>query len=401
MIINPYNVFEIKQENIKEEKKDRLVENSIDFLINNYKQLIDNKKTGEIKRILEKYFISQKIKLNNINADIVIKEVTNKLFGYDILQQYIDDKYTTDIRAVEYDNIYVKKFGKWEKSNISFASKEEFDDFIRYSILKNGGNINYEKPIVVVSDKINHLRIEAGIDPVNVKASSIVIRIHKDNNTKTLESLFAKDYMLNKEQYMFLENSVKQLKNILIVGKGGSGKTTLLRALIEKLPKDIAICTNEETAELYINNRNIIQREVLMRKTEEQSIDLEKLTRHSLVMSNDVIIIGELKGKEASMFFDAISTGHVGYTTIHADSVENSIDRLIVLIKKDIKAQGYTDIFLRRFIISSIDYIVYMKEYKIEEIASLEYDERENRIKKNTIFINNQINNGESNENNI
>jgi len=78
MIINPYNVFEIKQENIKEEKKDRLVENSIDFLINNYKQLIDNKKTGEIKRILEKYFISQKIKLNNINADIVISAIGEK-----------------------------------------------------------------------------------------------------------------------------------------------------------------------------------------------------------------------------------------------------------------------------------------------------------------------------------
>lgn len=401
MIINPYNVFEIKQESIKEEKKDKLVESSIDFLINNYKQLIDNRKDDEIKKVLEKYFISQKIKLSNINVDIVIKEVTNKLFGYGILQQYIDDKYTTDIRAVAYDNIYVKKLGKWEKSNISFANKEEFDDFIRYSILKNGGNINYEKPIVVVSDKTNHLRIEAGIDPVNVKASSIVIRIHKDNDTKTLESLFAKDYMLNKEQYMFLENSVKQLKNILIVGKGGSGKTTLLRALIDKLPKDIAICTNEETAELYINNRNIIQREVLMRKTEEQSIDLEKLTRHSLVMSNDVIIIGELKGKEASMFFDAISTGHVGYTTIHADSVENSIDRLIVLIKKDIKAQGYTDVFLRRFIISSIDYIVYMKEYKIEEIASLEYDEKENIINKNTIFENKQINYGESNDRNI
>ena len=401
MIINPYNVFEIKQETIKEDKKDKIVENSINFLINNHKQLIDNKKNIDIKKVLEKYFISQKIKLSNVNADIVIKEVINKLFGYGILQQYIDDKYTTDIRAVSYDNIYVKKLGKWEKSNISFASKEEFNDFIRYSILKNGGNINYERPIVVVSDKANHLRIEAGIDPVNVKASSIVVRIHKDNDTKTLESLFAKDYMLSKEQYMFLDNSVKQLKNILIVGKGGSGKTTLLRALIDKLPKDIAICTNEETAELYITNRNIIQREVLMRKTEEQSIDLEKLTRHSLVMSNDVIIIGELKGKEASMFFDAISTGHVGYTTIHADSVENSIDRLIVLIKKDIKAQGYTDIFLRRFIISSIDYVVYMKEYKIEEIASLEYDERENRIKKNTIFENKQINTGECNDNNI
>jgi len=127
---------------------------------------------------------------------------------------------------------------------------------------------------------------------------------------------------------------------------------------------------------------------MLIRKTNEQSIDLEKLTRHSLVMSNDVIIIGELKGKEASMFFDAISTGHVGYTTIHADSVENSIDRLIVLIKKDIKAQGYTDTFLRRFIISSIDYVVYMKDYKIQEIAKLTYDENENRIVKQTVCIN-------------
>ena len=182
------------------------------------------------------------------------------------------------------------------------------------------------------------------------------------------------------------KNVAKELKNVLIVGKGGSGKTKLLRAMIDKLPENIAICANEETAELYIKDRNIIQREVLIRKTEEQTIDLEKLTRHSLVMSNDVIIIGELKGKEASMFFDAISTGHVGYTTIHADSVENSIDRLIVLIKKDIKAQGYTDIFLRRFIISSIDYIVYMKDYKIQEIAEIAYNEKENIIEKNTLF---------------
>ena len=219
-------------------------------------------------------------------------------------------------------------------------------------------------------------------------ASSIVIRIHKDNEKKTLESLYIKDNMLKKEQYIFLQKEVQQLKNILIVGKGGSGKTTLLRALIDKLPKDIAICTNEETAELYIKDRNIIQREVLIRKNEEQSVDLEKLTRHSLVMSNDVIIIGEIKGKEASMFFDAISTGHVGYTTIHADSVENSIDRLIVLIKKGIKAQGYTDTFLRRYIISTIDYIVYMKNYKIQEIAKLKYNEKDNIIEKEAVVYN-------------
>ncbi len=382
MIINPYNVLEQKQEDIKNNEKDNLIDECINFLINNHRQIIDSKAENNIKKVLEKYFITKKIKLNSFNANSIIKEVTDKLFGYGILQKYIDDKDTTDIRAVEYNNIYIKKLGKWHKANISFSNKEEFDEFIRYSILKNGGIINYEKPIVIVSDKSNQLRIEAGIDPVNIKSSNIVIRIHKENGSKSLEELYVKEDMLNMEQYILLRNSIKELKNVLIVGKGGSGKTTLLRAMINKLPENIAICTNEETAELYINNKNIIQREVLLRKNDEQAIDLEKLTRHSLVMSNDVIIIGELKGKEANMFFDAISTGHVGYTTIHADSVENSIDRLIVLIKKDIKAQGYTDVFLRRFIISSIDYVIYMKDYKIQEIAMLNYDEKENKIIK-------------------
>jgi len=385
MIIDPYNITEIKEEKIKETDADVIIQNSINFLITNHKEIIENRKEDQICKILEKYYISQNIKLNRVNMERIIKEISNKLFGYGILQQYIEDKYTTDIRAVAYNKIYIKKFGKWEETNSRFETSEVFDEFIRYAILKNGGNINYEKPIVVVSDKTNHLRIEAGIDPVNVKASNIVIRIHKDSETKNLETLFVKDSMLSKDEYIFLQDAVKNLKNILIVGKGGSGKTTLLRAMIDKLPQNIAICTNEETAELYIENRNIIQREVLIRKNDNQSIDLEKLTRHSLVMSNDVIIIGELKGKEASMFFDAISTGHVGYTTIHADSVENSIDRLIVLIKKDIKAQGYTDVFLRRFILSSIDYVVYMKDYKIQEIAKLVYNERENMISKQTI----------------
>lgn len=176
------------------------------------------------------------------------------------------------------------------------------------------------------------------------------------------------------------------MKNILLVGKGGSGKTTLLRAIMEKLPENIAITANEETAELYIENKNIIQREILIRKNDDTSIDLEKLTRHALVMSNDVIVIGELKGKEASSFFDAISTGHTGYTTVHADSIENSVDRLVVLIKKDPKTQSYTDAFLRRFIVSTLDYVIYMKDYKIMEIASLEYDEDINKIVVKPLF---------------
>lgn len=386
MIINPYSIKNEKKDDVEKFERETVIEDTIRYLADEHKELVEKGKVDDIKNIMQSYFIAKKFKLSNYQTQQLIKDIINKIFGYGILQDYINDEITTDIRAVKYNKVYIKQMGKWIKSDVGFESDVEFNNFIRYSILKNGGNINYENPIVIVSDRLNHLRIEAGIDPVNIACSSIVIRIHKGEKSKTLEHLFVKENMLNKEEYEFVNKQAKQMKNILLVGKGGSGKTTLLRAIIEKLPENIAITTNEETAELYIENKNVIQREILIRKNDDTSIDLEKLTRHSLVMSNDVIVIGELKGKEASAFFDAISTGHTGYTTVHADSIENSVDRLVVLIKKDPKAQSYTDAFLRRFIVSTLDFVIYMKDYAISEIASLDYDESINKVIVRTLF---------------
>lgn len=386
MIIDPYTIKNEKKEDTSKVEREQIIEDTIKFLADEHKSMVQKGEIEEIKNIIQSYFIAKKFKLTNYQTEQIIKDIINKIFGYGILQDYINDNITTDIRAVSYDSIYIKQMGKWLKSDKKFESETEFNNFIRYSVLKNGGNINYENPIVIVSDKLNHLRIEAGIDPVNIGSCNIVIRIHKGQEIKTLENLYIKENMLSKEEYEFVSKAAKQMNNLLLVGKGGSGKTTLLRAIIEKMPENVAITTNEETAELYIQGKNVIQREILLRKNYDTSIDLERLTRHALVMSNDVIVIGELKGKEASSFFDAISTGHTGYTTVHADSIENSVDRLVVLIKKDPKTQSYTDAFLRRFIVSTLDYVIYMKDYKIIEIASLEYDEDINKIVVNPLF---------------
>lgn len=386
MIIDPYTIKNEKKEDTSKVEREKIIEDTIKFLADEHKSMVQKGEIEEIKNIIQSYFIAKKFKLTNYQTEQIIKDIINKIFGYGILQDYINDNITTDIRAVSYDSIYIKQMGKWLKSDKKFESETEFNNFIRYSVLKNGGNINYENPIVIVSDKLNHLRIEAGIDPVNIGSCNIVIRIHKGQEIKTLENLYIKENMLSKEEYEFVSKAAKQMNNLLLVGKGGSGKTTLLRAIIEKMPENVAITTNEETAELYIQGKNVIQREILLRKNYDTSIDLEKLTRHALVMSNDVIVIGELKGKEASSFFDAISTGHTGYTTVHADSIENSVDRLVVLIKKDPKTQSYTDAFLRRFIVSTLDYVIYMKDYKIMEIASLEYDEDINKIVVKPLF---------------
>ena len=151
----------------------------------------------------------------------------------------------------------------------------------------------------------------------------------------------------------------------------------MLRALLNKLPKEIAITCNEETAELYIEDRNIIQRECILSRKEDKNIDLERLAKHALVMSNDVIVIGEMKGKEANVFFDSISTGHMGLATVHADSSKNAIDRIITLIKKDIKAQYYTEKFLKEYISKCIDLIIFMEGYKVKDVLYMQCKKEE------------------------
>ena len=385
MIINAYKV--VAKEQRQETKTDKQVikEMTLNIIKEQGELIVESRKQDVKEKILSQLY--NKYHLNDITRiNYIAKEIMDKIYGYGILQKFIDNENISDIRVVAYNGIYIKEKGKWQKTNQAFESKEDFEEYVRFCALKNNATINFETPIVVFSDRVNSLRIEAGLEPANVIGPSLVIRIHRKNSGTSLEKLFAEYYLLDKDSYKILKSKVGNMKNIILCGKGGSGKTTLLKALIEYIPKEYAITTNEETAEFYFANRNVIQRECILNRGQDKNVDLEKLSRHSLVMSNDIIIIGELKGAEANSFFDAISTGHTGLATVHADSVTNTIDRLITLIKKDVKAQHYTEQFLRRFLASSIDYIIYMEDFKVNEITQIVLNDSTGVIEYNSLY---------------
>ena len=116
----------------------------------------------------------------------------------------------------------------------------------------------------------------------------------------------------------------------------------------------------------------MIQREIIKNRA-SGNILLDDLTRHSLVMSNDVIVIGELKGAEAMSFFDGVSTGHTGYATVHSESSELVLDRIVTLMKKDVLAYQYSDKYLKEILAQSIDLIVYMKNFKVHAIHQVKF----------------------------
>jgi len=385
MIINAYKVS--LKEPVKHQKKNsEIIKELTRELIKEQNELIENNDKAKIEERIEDGLYNTYHLSNTETIKTIKKAIIDKIYGYGILQKYIENDLVSDIRVVSYDAIYIKEKGKWKKVRESFESKQDLEEYVRFCALKNNSNINFETPLVIFSDKKNSLRIEAGIEPANVMGPTLVIRIHRKNVITNLEKLYVEYNMLDKQSYKIIKYEMGNMKNVILCGKGGSGKTTLLKALIRRIPKEVAITTNEETAELYLEERNVIQRECVLNRTENKNIDLEQLSRHALVMSNDVIIIGELKGAEANSFFDSISTGHTGLATVHADSVKNTIDRLITLIKKDVKAQYYTEEFLRRFLSSSIDYIIFMRDFKVNEIAKLVLNAKTNKIEYNILY---------------
>ena len=386
MLINPLKVEKNSEESNKnlEVNRSKVIGEIISFLIANYSDYLSDININ--KEIVEN-IVREKVykEYASLNTESTIGAILDRLFGYHILQKYIDNVNISDIRVTEYNNIFVKELGVWKKINESFLNSNDYENFVRYCVLRNGGKITNEVPIVVVSDRKNNLRIEAGIEPVNVNAPSLVIRIHRPDGIQTLEKL--KDLeMINNDIYTFLVKAVVSGCNIVISGKGGSGKTTLMRNIVNKIPENLSITSNEETAELYSTHPNIIQREILKNREKDKNITLAMLTAHSLVMSNDVIVIGELKGEEAMVFLDAISTGHRGYATVHSDSSKNTVDRLITLMKRDEKAQTYTDKYLRKMLAMSIDIVIYMSNFKVQEITEVYYDEEKDDIAYNSLF---------------
>lgn len=384
MLINPLKVKAKETENNIEVNKDKVISNIISYLIKNYSEYLSD---IDMNKELVESIVREKVykEYSNMNTETTITAILDRLFGYHILQKYIDDETVSDIRVTRFDSIFVKRNGKWEQAVEKFEN--EYIDFVRYCVLKNRGKISNETPIVIVSDRKNNLRIEAGIEPVNVTSPNLVIRIHRPNGMQALEDLLMTSAeMINVDIYKFLSEAIIAGCNIVISGKGGSGKTTLMRTLINKIPEDLSITANEETAELYSTHPNLIQREILSNRVGDKNITLEKLTAHSLVMSNDVIVIGELKGAEAMSFFDAVSTGHRGYATVHADSSESTVDRLVTLMKRDSKAQMYSNDYLTKLLSMSLDLIVYMNNFKVQEIAEVVYNKEDEKIEYNPLY---------------
>ncbi|RLF17769.1 MAG: flagellar protein FlaI, partial [Thermoprotei archaeon] len=112
----------------------------------------------------------------------------------------------------------------------------------------------------------------------------------------------------------------------LICGETASGKTTTLNALTAFIRHDAKVVSIEETPEVRLFHRNWV-REVTRLHT-GSPVTMFDLLKAALRQRPDYIIVGEVRGEEARIMFQAIETGHPVLSTMHAGNMRQMIQRL-------------------------------------------------------------------------
>lgn len=367
-LINPYKV-NVKKLDITIESIENSTDEVVNILVENQADLItqvqeERKSRALLEAEIRKIISERKLAVGDYDA--FIDSVFDTLFGYGLLQPYLDDPDVSDILVNSYNNVFIKKFGKKINVPVNFGSEENLVKYCYKIAAMCGGKLDESSNIEsVLTDRKRNLRIVISLKPVNVKSPSICIR--KPTTGFSLDELVGKGMLTNKQKDYF-EKAVLDQKTIVIAGKGGSGKSTLLGALINEVPHSERGLLIQETFEINPKHPDIVCKLVkLSDNPEVKNYTLFELTKIGLLMSLDRIFIGELKDKETMDFFNAVYTGHLGsMATVHANSAKEVIKRLILLMKKSGTDIPFEE--LKNMLASSLDIIVFLKNYKVVEI---------------------------------
>lgn len=367
------------------------VQNIVYELLESNSQLINDVETGSSsKDALDSKIVEiidrDRISVKEVTREQLIKSVQDYIWGYGVLQKYLQDPFVSDIRVVDYKTVVIKRMGRKKTLNIDFGSPKALLSFAKSIVIKNGGVINQQKPIALVKDIVNKLRLDVCIPPVNTQSASIVIRKHREK-AFTLEELLSVYDMFNLDIYEFLLKAISARLNIIWCGQGGSGKTTFMASCINEIPHEHSLLLMQETEEIFPNHPDCISQQIKRKIGEtDTEFSLRDLTTNGLLMGVDRMAIGELKGAEAMDFFNAIYTGHEGsFTTVHAPSSQAALDKIIHLMK-----YSNTDLsreVLLEMLANGIDLVIFLKQFKVHEITEIVgYDHDKKTIVTNPLY---------------
>jgi flagellar protein FlaI len=250
--------------------------------------------------------------------------------GFGVLDPIFRDRYVEDISCNGVGRPVYVWHRKYESlpTNIIFNSEEELDGYVLKLAHMAGKHISVAYPILDAILPGGHRLAATFKKEVSTSGSTFTIRKFSESPITIADMIDFGTISPKLAAYFWLAMDYKM--TTLIMGVTGAGKTTTLNVLATLLRPTYKIVTIEDTPELRLPHENWVQ--LVSRPSYVGSgvgeISLFHLVKLSLRYRPDVIIVGEVRGEEAYVLFQAIATGHSGMTTLHAEHIDAAVKRL-------------------------------------------------------------------------
>jgi len=213
-------------------------------------------------------------------------------------------------------------------TNILFEKDKELNNFARKMAYMCGKHASIANPIIDASlPDGSRINLTLGHE-ITKRGSTFTIRRFRSDPITIIDLI--KFQTMSTDIGAFLWYTTEKNSTMLVAGGTASGKTTALNAFASFIRPGMKIVSIEDTQELNLPHENWIPAVSRQNFTDGQigEINQYDLLRAALRQRPDVIIVGETRGREAYTLFQAMATGHGGFSSIHADSIEATLTRL-------------------------------------------------------------------------
>lgn len=274
----------------------------------------------------EKKFLNDSV----ISMEKVKYYLKRDITGYGLIDALMHDVNIEDISCSGTETpIYI-----WHRNydsiqtTIQFHSEEKLNSFISRIVFRAGKHVSSAFPISDLALQGNHRLAVLYQKEITPKGTSFTIRKFREDPYTIIDLISFGTIDLQIAAYLWMLVEAKM--SIIIIGSTGSGKTTILNSMAGLVSPNHKIFSVEDVAEININHENWF---TLVARTGfglsgEGEIGLYDLIKAGVRHRPDYIVVGEIRGSEAYVMFQAMATGHGGLCTMHADSLESASKRL-------------------------------------------------------------------------
>jgi len=270
------------------------------------------------------------IELSPRSTHKILHFLNRNYVGYGKLDAVLKDPHIEDISCdgVDIPIFLYHTVYKNIETNLTF-NEDYLNSFVIQLVQRGGKHISIGSPMVDATLP-DGSRLQATLGKeITTRGSSFTIRRFKEDPFTPVDMLNFGTCSSEMLAYFWL--AIENNKSMILAGGTASGKTSALNAISMFIPPIAKVVSIEDTRELTLHHENWIAgvtRESTIAQEGVSDINMFELLKAALRQRPEYILVGEVRGEEALTLFQAMSTGHTTYSTMHAADIETLLNRL-------------------------------------------------------------------------